>query len=97
MEEAALLEAARPRNLRERWSRGFTARQVLERLAPEAQEELRGAEGPEVLRERRAIDQVYRALVALATVGRVQRRQAGFWIELRSKGHRGAVVDLFKA
>jgi hypothetical protein len=50
-----------------------------------------------VVQERRAINQVYRALVELATIGRVKRRQAGFWMELKSKGHRGAVVDLFKA
>ena len=97
MEEETLLTAARPRTLRERLGRGFTARQVLERLPETVQAELRSGGGAEVVQERRAINQVYRALVELATIGRVKRRQAGFWVELKSKGHRGAVVDLFKA
>jgi hypothetical protein len=93
----ALVSAARPRSWRERLGRGFTAREVWQRLPEALREELKGEPGPEVVRERRAIEQVYRGLLELCTQGRVRRRTASFWIEPRSKGHRGAVVDLFRS
>jgi hypothetical protein len=89
-----LFEALRPRGLRERLLPGLSAGQVYARLPAEIQEKI-GGEGPFVVQQRRGIDQVYRRLKELVLLGRLRSRPASLWMNLRSKGHRSAVVDLY--
>ncbi|HNH46132.1 MAG TPA: hypothetical protein PKY30_03785 [Myxococcota bacterium] len=94
MTDDDLYAALQPRGLRERLFPGLSAGQVYERLAPEIREEISG-EGPSVVQQRRGIDQVYRRLKELARQGKLRSRTASLWMNLRSKGHRSAVVDLY--
>jgi hypothetical protein len=89
-----LYAALRPRGLRERLLPGLSAVQVYERLPPEIREEI-GGEGPSVVQQRRGVDLVYRRLKELAGLGKLRSRTASLWMNLRSKGHRNAVVDLY--
>lgn len=98
---AAVLAALRPRSLAERARGvlvgGWSARQVLERLKPEEREAgLAALEGDPIVRERRLATEVHSTLVSLTAEGRVQRRASRYGVELRSKGHRHAVVDVFR-
>lgn len=93
--EEALLEALLPRSWRERFGRGYTAKEVFERLKPELQAFLRGEEEG-VVAERRAIDTVYRRLMRMSEEGRIRRKTVGYWLLLNTKGYRNMVVDLFR-
>lgn len=85
----AVLQALQPRNLRERARvailGGFTAVQVLERL-PEGV----------AFGERRALDAVAAELRGLVEAGQVRRRTSSYGAELRGKGHRKVLVDLYR-
>jgi hypothetical protein len=89
-----LYAVLRPRGLLERLFPGLSAGQVFARLPVEIQQEL-GGEGPSVVQQRRGIDQVYRRLKELVRLEKLRCRTASLWMNLRSKGHRSAVVDLF--
>lgn len=98
--EAALLDALRPRDTRERAAqlvlRGWTAMQVYERLPASLQAEL--AAGPEnpTVGARQAVDRVFRALLALTQAGQVRRRRVAYGMILNTKGGRGMLVDVFR-
>lgn len=98
----AVLTALRPRSVGERvrvrLTGGWTALQVRERLPPEAVASWLAAQpgGPEVA-NRRLIEAVRDALVGLVAAGRAHRRTSRLAVELRSKGSRDVVVDLFRA
>jgi hypothetical protein len=88
----ALLDALRPRGLRERLRLrtvgGWTAAQVYTRLADDARATLAG--------ERWPVEVVHRALLALVEAGRVHRARVRWAMELNTKGMRGMVVDVFR-
>lgn len=92
-----LLAALAPRGLRERLPvfRGWTAQEVLERLPEAAQEALRGAAGPEPVRERRAVGLVHAGLRSLAAAGRARKKERQVQAELAGKGQRWVIVEVF--
>ncbi len=97
----AVLCALAPRSTGERvrcWVvGGWTAWQVLERLEPdEVADWLAAEEGELIVNQRRLATAVHTTLVELAAAGRVRRRASRYGVELRSKGHRHAVVDVFR-
>lgn len=98
--DAALLDALRPRDARERLRqavvRGYTALQVYERLPAEVQRAL--GEGPEdpTVAARQAVDRVFKALLALSKDGRVRRRRVTYGMFLNTKGTRGMIVDVYR-
>jgi hypothetical protein len=97
----ALVVALRPRTVGERVRArivgGWSARQVLARLPSDlvAAWVAGGGEDP-IVRERRLADAVHAALLDLTHGGQVRRQVARYGVELRSKGHRYAVVDVFR-
>lgn len=96
MADAALIEAVlralRPAGLREavrlRLGGGYTAMQVVERIPGVATDDLVAA--------RAEVERVRQALLELAADGRVIRTRSTFAAELKSKGYRGVVVDVFR-
>lgn len=101
MDPTDVLNALRPRNLRERARArlvgGWSAVQVRERLSePVAAAWLAENPGEPVVQARRLVEAVRSALLALATEGRVERRASSYGMELRSKGGRAVVVDVFR-
>lgn len=97
----AIVEALRPRGLperaRTRMVGGWTALQVRERLAPDAVEAWLAAQpGERDVAERRLVDAVRTALLGLVAEGRAVRRASRFSVDLRSKGARDVLVDLFR-
>lgn len=97
----AVLAALRPRTLGEAVRAaligGWSAAQVVERLSEEARSAgLAAFEGEPIVQDRRLRTAVHAALVELAVAGRVKRRVSRYGVELRSKGHRHAVVDVFR-
>ena len=52
--------------------------------------------GVDVVVERRLVEEVRTTLLALTTEGRVRRRTSNYGVELRSKGGRAVVVDIFR-
>ena len=98
---AAVFAALTPRSPRERarsWLiGGWTARQVLERLpAPVVEAWMQAGEGDPIVRQRRLATAVHTLLVTMAAAGRVRRRSSRYGVELKSKGLRHAVVDVFR-
>lgn len=79
--------------LRIRIAGGWTAKQVWERLAEPAREALLDATERD---QRRAIDRVYRALLALASTGGATRTQVKYTMRLNTKGPRDMLVDVFR-
>lgn len=102
--ETSILQALQPNGLRERArfliSPGFSAQQVFERLPAAVQAELcaggdeRSVADPIVAR-RKAVDLIYRTLNRLAETGQVARRKVAYGVELKSKGQRGVLVDVY--
>ena len=88
--EQALLDALRPRSMRERVRLrlvgGWTAAQVMQRLTPDQQQHVFGNEKNEVVAVRQALDVVWDALIVLGRSGRVSRRS----VAIRAKDGRGA-------
>ncbi len=97
----AVLAALRPCSLGEAVRAsligGWSAAQVVERLTETARAAgLAAFEGEPIVQERRLRTSVHALLVELAVAGRVRRRASRYGVELRSKGHRHAVVDVFR-
>lgn len=102
--ESAIMAVLSPMSLKDRvkfrLSGGLSAREVLDRLPSGLREGLVGEAAlhdPEnVLGQRRAVDGVQRALIGLVQQERLVRSQRSAWVELKSKGHRSVVVDVFR-
>lgn len=97
--DAELLRSAiAPRTLGERvrmrLSGGWTAAQTLERLPSDVREEWLGDGSIDA--QRRAVDRVYRALLALAAEGAVRRTKVRYTMALNTKGPRDMLVDVFR-
>ncbi|MSP55258.1 MAG: hypothetical protein EXR69_06605 [Myxococcales bacterium] len=88
MAPVGLLERARIR-----LSGGWTAKQVWERLTEPAREALLNTTEQD---QRRAIDRVYKALLALACSGDARRTQVKYTMRLNTKGPRDMLVDVFR-
>lgn len=96
MEDTELIEtilaALRPAGLREalrlRLGGGYTAMQVVERIPGVATDD------PVVARAE--VERVRRLLLNLSMEGRVVRSRSTFAAELKGKGYRGVVVDVFR-
>lgn len=88
----AVLLALRPAGVREairlRLGGGYTAMQVVERIP--------GVATTDLVAARAEVERVRQALLALAAEGRVIRTRSTFAAELKSKGYRGVVVDVFR-
>ena len=101
MQPDPILTALRPRSVREalrvRLVGGWSAVQVCGRLDPEEVRRWKAdQQGESVVIDRRLVEAVRAALLALCAAGRVQRRTSGYGVELRSKGARAVVVDVFR-
>ena len=98
--DRALLEALRPRSLRERLSLGvvggWSAIQALDRLPVELRAWLEDGAAHPGLGRRQAVDTVALRLRALADEGRVRRARAGLATDVRVKGVRLIEVDVFR-
>jgi hypothetical protein len=94
----ALLRALSPRTVGERlrlWiGGGWTVVQVLERLDDETRRAL--GEGDDVVASRLAVGRLRDYLLGLVNRGLVRRKTSRYGIELKSKGQRAVVVDLFR-
>lgn len=90
----AVLAALEPRGVRERLrtriAGGYTALQVYERLHPDARAALAGGDA------RAGVEAVHRTLRALATDGRVAHGRSSFGAELKGKGYRSVLVDVYR-
>lgn len=76
---------------------GWSAAQVRGRLSDEAAAAwLASATGPPIVQERALIEAVRVDLLALVISGVATRRVTTYGVELRSKGQRQAVVDVFR-
>lgn len=95
--DAALFGALAPRGLGERVrlrvGGGYTALQVWERLPPDAQAALGGADP---VAARAAVERVRRRLDALAGEGAVVRTRARMTVPLNTKGPRDILVDVYR-
>ncbi len=95
--EEAVRDAVLPRSLRERvrlrWSGGWTASQVLERLPVGT---VLPADATSQVAQRAAVDQVYRTLLALAEAGQLQRKKVTYTMDVNTKGPRDMLVDVFR-
>ncbi len=101
MDPTDVLNALRPRTLRERVRArlvgGWSAVQVRERLAePVAAAWFIEHPGEPVVQARRLVDAVRSTLLTLTNEGKVERRASSYGVELRSKGGRAVVVDVFR-
>ncbi|GDX78484.1 hypothetical protein LBMAG42_02950 [Deltaproteobacteria bacterium] len=90
-----------PQGLRERIRvltvGGWSAVQVRSRLSDEAASAwLASATGPAIVKERALIEAVRIELLALVSSGAAKRTATTYGVELRSKGQRQAVVDVFR-
>ena len=90
-----------PQGLRERLRvltvGGWSAAQVRGRLSEAAAAEwLASASGPAIVQERALIEAVRVELLALVGAGVAKRTATTYSVELRSKGQRQAVVDVFR-
>ncbi len=90
-----------PQGLRERLRvltlGGWSAYQVRSRLAEGvAAAWLAEANGPEIVRERALIEAVRVELMALVNTGAARRRASSYGVDLRSKGQRAAIVDVYR-
>lgn len=98
--DAALLAALRPSSLRERaslaLSGGWSAIQVLDRLAPELRAALEAGAPSPALGRRAAVDAVAARLRALEAAGRLRRGRATLATDVRVKGVRLIEVDVFR-
>jgi len=98
--DAALLDALRPRDLRERVRvrllGGFSAIQALDRLPDELRERLYALAGSPALARRQAVDLLAARLRALYADGRVARARASLATDVRVKGIRLIEVDLYQ-
>ena len=96
----AILRALAPAGLSERLriklSHGYTAIQVMERLAPANREALAGGQAHPELARRQALDAVGAALRQLASDGRVIRARVRLRVDFRVKGARLIEVDVFR-
>jgi hypothetical protein len=100
----AVLDALKPDSFKERLklriSGGRTAKEVLERLEPALRESLIGPivgeDVERVVGTRKAIDQIQKTLIELSQQDKLLRSQRSAWVELKSKGHRSVVVDVFR-
>ena len=100
----AILRVLEPTGLRQRVayrvSGGLSAREVLDLLPGGLVAQLTGesaAHDPEnVLGQRRAVDAVQKALITLVQENKLVRSQRSAWVELKSKGHRSVIVDVFR-
>ena len=97
-----VLAALRPKGLRERARAlilgGWSAMQIRARLAEPVGEPVPAGDFEEAsfLRERALVEATRAELLALVHEGRVFRSTSSYGVELRSKGHRQAVLDVFR-
>ena len=94
-----MLAAVRARSVRERarlvWTGGWSVVQVFERLDARGQAQFGSSD--DVVDRRRAVETVRARLLALVESGALLRKTAVYSAELKSKGPRDVVVDLFRS
>lgn len=101
MQPDPILTALRPRSVREalrvRLVGGWSPVQVCERIDPEEVRRWKADQpGEDIVIERRLVDAVRTALLSLCATGQVRRTTSRYGVELRSKGARAVVVDVFR-
>ena len=99
MTRDAVLAALRPRSFRERLRThtfgGWSVRQVTQRLPLDAWGPTSSSE-PEIVRERRQIEEVRNVLLGLVSEGRVRRQASSYGTQIVAKGGREVIVDVFR-